>query len=181
MRVRGVWIVFFLCLLIQGCGPSQKEVEEAVEAVAQGLEAISIEPQDIIDGVDGNTSTFAIESEEEDILITCDITLVNPRYMRMNTFWTFDDFLAAGSTYAVSGSVALHINGNVDMSSYAGKGTFDLGFRGGPVERLYMVYKETNAMGSIMEFKANDKEVRYLDLGPIGRRMEKAFQRVMVE
>ena len=81
----------------------------------------------------------------------------------------------------VNGTVALRINGNVDMSSYAGKGTFELDLKGGPVESLFMAYKESNTMGSITKFKANDKEVRYLDLTPVGRRMEKAFVHVMKE
>ena len=181
MRHGWFWIVVLLAVMVHGCGPSQKEVEKAVGALAQGLEAIPIEPQDIMDGVEGNTSSFAIESEEGDILIQCDITLVNPKFIRMNTRWTFDAFLAADSAYAMSGSVSLKVNGNVNMSSYAGKGSFDLDFEGGPVESIRMVYKESNNAGSITEFKANGRTVRFLDLNPVGRRMAKAFQRVMAQ
>ena len=63
----GKIFLFFwnLLVLTSGCGPSEEDIYQAMDAVVQGIESIPFERQDFIDGLHGISSSFAIESEEE--------------------------------------------------------------------------------------------------------------------
>jgi len=176
MMKKHIFIAIILLVFASACGPSQEDIQQAIDVIAQGIEAIPIESQDVLDGLDGNSSSFSIESEENDILIECVATLVNPNYQRMNIKWTFTNFKSVNSGYAINGTIDLKLNGALNMSTYAGKAVFIFDLDGGVIESLNFVYTENNRIGKINTFKANNKTIRSLDVVKISKRFETAFQ-----
>ena len=173
---KNIFIAVILLVFASGCGPSQEDIQQAIDVIAQGIEAIPIESQDVLDGLDGNSSSFSIESEEKDILIECVATLVNPNYQRMNIKWTFTNFKSVDSGYAINGTIDLKLNGWLNMSTYAGKAVFTFDLDGGEIDSLYLVYTENNRTGKINTLKANGKTSRFPDVVKISKRLEVAFQ-----
>ena len=176
MIKKNIFIAMILLVFASGCGPSQVDIQRVIDVIAQGIEAIPIEAQDFLDGLDGHSSSFAIESYEKDILIECTATLINPGSQKMNVKWTFTNFKDVDSGYALNGTIDLKLNGAMNMSFYTGKAVFTFDLEGGKIDSLYFVYTENNRTGKIDTFKVNDKTIRSLDVGQISKRMEVAFK-----
>lgn len=181
MKVKSILLLVALCISIAGCGPSPEEIQQAVESIAQGIESMPIEMKDLTDGLRGNRSAFAIESMEADVLVECDFELVNPNYMRNTILWTFTNYKATNSNYSIDGTVEMKINGDLNMSNYAGRAMLDLTLKGGPIEKISLTYKEDNSTGDITEFKVNRKLMESYNKVQISQRLAQAFSRVMVK
>jgi len=53
MMKTNIFIAIILLVFASGCGPSQEDIQQAIDVIAQGIEATPIEAQDVLEKKQG--------------------------------------------------------------------------------------------------------------------------------